>query len=250
MNVRARAALFAIAGASTFVLLVWGLAGLPKFGHYGGPYGAVLNRVELRERHATSVVASVVFDYRGFDTAGEEFILFVAVMAVAMVLRVQREEKEAGSHARLGARALGDTSDAVRVAGILLIGPAVLLGLYVVAHGHATPGGGFQGGLVLSSAPLILYLVGRYLSFRRLNPVSLLDFGEGVGIGGFVVIGLIGLVAGIAFLDNVLPLGRPGSVFSAGTLPVINLSVGLGVAAGIVLILFEFLEQTLMIRRR
>ena len=41
-----------------------------------------------------------------------------------------------------------------------------------------------------------------------------------------------------------------GSVFSAGTLPVLNVSVGLEVGAGLVLILFEFLEQTLMVRGR
>ena len=58
------------------------------------------------------------------------------------------------------------------------------------------------------------------------------------------------MLAGAAFLENVLPLGSTGSVFSAGTMPVINLSVGLEVAAGVLLITFEFLEQTLILRRR
>ena len=55
-------------------------------------------------------------------------------------------------------------------------------------------------------------------------------------------------MAGAAFLENVFPLGSTGSVFSAGTLPVINVSVGLEVAAGITLIVYEFLEQALIVR--
>ena len=63
-----------------------------------------------------------------------------------------------------------------------------------------------------------------------------------------MAIGLLGMAAGTAFLDNVLPLGRLGSIFSAGTVPVINLSVGLEVAAGLVLLLTNFLQQTIVIR--
>jgi len=58
------------------------------------------------------------------------------------------------------------------------------------------------------------------------------------------------MISGSAFLANVLPLGRVGDLFSAGTLPVLNLSIGIAVAAGFVLILSEFLEQTLAIHRR
>src|SRR5207302_10574167 len=122
--------------------------------------------------------------------------------------------------------------------------------MYVVVHGHLTPGGGFQGGVVLAAAPLLVYLAGRYLVFRRISPFELLDFGEGLGAGGFVAIGLVGLVSASAFLQNVWPLGQVRSVFSGGMLPVINLAVGLEVAAGLVLVVWEFLEQTLMVRSR
>ena len=250
MNVRARKVMFALAAAGTAALLLWGLAGLPGFGHYRGPYGTALDRVAVPERHTTNVVSAVNFDYRGIDTVGEEFILFVAVMAVSMLLRAQRREHEEFRRAMADPLALTGASDAVRVAGVVLVGPTVLLGLYVVAHGHTTPGGGFQGGTILAAAPVLTYLVGRYVAFRRLDPIWLLDVGEGAGAGGFVVIGLVGLFAGMAFLQNVWPLGQPGSVFSAGTLPAINVSVGLEVGAGMVLVVFEFLEQSLMLRGR
>jgi multicomponent Na+:H+ antiporter subunit B len=103
--------------------------------------------------------------------------------------------------------------------------------------------------VVLATAPLFLYLAGRYLIFRRLNPVSLLDLGEGLGAGGFITIGVLGLIAGSAFLENFLPLGTARELLSGGTLLPINATVALAVAAGVVLIVFEFLEQTLVVRR-
>ena len=67
--------------------MLWGFAGLPDFGDYRGPYGEILNRVAVPERSTTDVVTAVNFDYRGFDTLGEEFILFAAVIGVASILR-------------------------------------------------------------------------------------------------------------------------------------------------------------------
>lgn len=136
------------------------------------------------------------------------------------------------------------------MASLLLVGPVTLFGMCLVVHGHLTPGGGFQGGVVLAAAPLLIYLAGRYDAFRRVTPISLLDLEEGAGAAGFVIVGLVGLFAGAAYLQNVLPLGRIGGLFSGGTLPVINLSVGLEVAAGLVIVVSEFLEQAMRVRRR
>jgi multicomponent Na+:H+ antiporter subunit B len=243
-----RLSLFLVASAGGAALLLWGLAGLPSFGHYHGVYGHLINSRGVAERHATNVVNTTVFDYRGFDTIGEEFILFTAVMGVTLLLRVDRREHEEDPEDHSAERKLVDTSDAVRAASLVLIAPLVVLGCYVIIHGHLTPGGGFQGGVVLAAAPIMIYLAGRYLSFRAISPMQALDFGEGVGAGGFVVIGLVGMVVGSAFLLNLLPIGQSGNVFSGGTLPLINLSVGLEVAAGVVLVIYEFLEQTLMVR--
>src|SRR5947207_15766690 len=129
-----------------------------------------------------------------------------------------------------------------------LVSTFVRQGMYIVVIGHLSPGGGFQCGVILASAFLMMYLAGRYITFRQLSPKSLLDAGEGTGAGGFVLVGFVGMLAGAAFLENVLPLGQTGKVFSAGTLPVINLSVGLEVATGLLLVMWEFLEQALMVR--
>ena len=53
---------------------------LPPWGDYRGPYGDVIARLAVYERHATDTVNAINYDYRGFDTLGEEFILFTAVL--------------------------------------------------------------------------------------------------------------------------------------------------------------------------
>ena len=240
---------FLVAAAVAGALLVWGLSGLPDYGIYRGPYGDVLNAVAVGERHATNVVAAVTFDYRGVDTMGEEYILFAAVIGVAILLRAQRDEREEAPDEDAADRRAPGTSNAVRVLGLALLGPVVLFGIYVVAHGHLSPGGGFQGGVLLATGALLVYLSGEYVTLRRVRPAALIDLAESSGAAGYVAIGLLGLAAGGTFLENVLPLGQPGALLSAGTMPLINLAVGVEVAAGFVLLLSEFLEQTLVLRR-
>jgi multicomponent Na+:H+ antiporter subunit B len=249
MSRRAQVALFLAGAVGLALLLAWGLGGLPPFGEYRGPYGDVLNRVVVSERHVSEVVTAVVFDYRGFDTLGEEFILFASVVGVALLLRVGREEEER-QPGREAAHGEAPTTDAIRVAGLGMVGPTVLLGLAIAAHGHVTPGGGFQGGVILASGSLLVFLAGTYLTFRRVNPEGLIDLAEGTGAGGFASVGLLGLVVGAAYLENVLPLGISGDLLSGGTIPLANMAVALAVAAGFVLILYEFLEQTLVVRVR
>jgi multicomponent Na+:H+ antiporter subunit B len=222
---------------------------LPGFGHYAGPYGDILNRVAILERKATNVIAAVNFDYRGIDTLGEEFILFAAVIGTALLLREQRGEHRTDPIDVDEDRQAPHDSDAVRELALSLVAPATLFGLYVVAHGHLTPGGGFQGGVLLATAPLFMYLGGEYAGFRRLSPEALTEFGEGVGAGAFVIAGLIALAVTGQFLENFLSLGRPGELLSSGTITLVNWSVGLAVAAGLVFLLSEFLEQTLEIER-
>jgi multicomponent Na+:H+ antiporter subunit B len=242
--------LFLVAMAGLAVFLLWGMAGLPRFGTFAGAYSQLLNATAVAERSATNVVASITFDYRGFDTMGEEFILFAAVVGVAILLRAQRDEEEGQPEEEVTGRHAPATSNAVRAVGLAMVGPIVVFGIYVVAHGHLTPGGGFQGGVVLATGALLVYLSGEYVTLRLVRPQHLIDAAESTGAGGYVVIGLLGLVVGTSFLDNFLPLGQPGALLSSGTIVPINVAVGLEVAAGFVLLISEFLEQTLVVHQR
>ncbi|MDX6543502.1 MAG: hypothetical protein QOK32_1105, partial [Gaiellaceae bacterium] len=59
MTQRARLAVFGVGALGLALVLAWGIGGLPDFGHYPGPYGMLLNRVAVPERHASNVVAAV-----------------------------------------------------------------------------------------------------------------------------------------------------------------------------------------------
>jgi multicomponent Na+:H+ antiporter subunit B len=233
-----RTGLFTVSVAGLTALLLWGVAGLPDFGHYRGPYGKVLNSVAVGERHATNVVAAVTFDYRGVDTMGEEFILFASVMGVALLLRHSRRERR-----RLPERI---QSDAVRLAGMGFAAGLFVLGLYVVAHGYLTPGGGFQGGVVLASAFALFFLAGDYHSYRCLTPTPVVDLAEGAGAGGYVVVGIVSLLLGSAFLHNFGPLGTTGTLASAGSIPFLNAASALEVSAAFVLLFTEFLDELVL----
>src|ERR1700680_683870 len=92
MTVRVRRVVFLVAAAVFAAVMAWGLGALPHFGAYRGPYGNVLSHVSVPQRHITDVVTAVNFDYRGFDTVGEEFIFFAAVLGVVLILRAQSGE--------------------------------------------------------------------------------------------------------------------------------------------------------------
>jgi multicomponent Na+:H+ antiporter subunit B len=230
----ARLTLFLASGGGIAALLLWAVAGLPDFGHYHGAYGTILKSAAPAERDVTNVVAAVVFDYRGFDTLGEEFILFGSVMGVALLLREVRDPGRRRDEVR---------SDAVRLLGVGFVGGLLVLGLYVVAHGYLTPGGGFQGGVVLACAFALLYLAGEYRAYRRLTPAPLVDVAEGVGAGGYVTIGIVSLLLGSAYLHNFGPLGTTGTLASGGSIPFLNAASALEVGAAFVLLFTEFLEE-------
>jgi len=240
---RVRHVLFLSAGLVLAGLLAYGLSGLPGFGHYPGPYGQLVTKLSVPERNATDVVTAVNLDFRGLDTMGEEFILFISVTAVAVLLRHQRQEVEESGEEEAPGRTSPARDDGLLLFGVGLASVVVVFGLYLVAHGQITPGGGFQGGAVLASALLLLYLVAGYPVIKRLAPVGLLELGDGIGAAGFVVVGMAAVAAGGAFLENFLPSGEEGLINSSGTMPVIYLFVGLEVATGFSLVLVEFLEQ-------
>jgi multicomponent Na+:H+ antiporter subunit B len=250
MTDRVRLGVFGASMAGLLALLLWGFAGLPSFGDYTGPYGDILNRIAVPERSTTDVVTAVNFDYRGFDTLGEEFILFAAVIGVASILRKLRGERTRTPDDDAVGRSVPETSLAVRLTGLGLVAPTILIGLYIVAHGHQTPGGGFQGGVILATALLLTYLSADYETMRRVGPIALIELAEGLGAAGFGLIGLSGLVAGGAFFENELGAGVPGELLSAGTIPLSNAAVGLAVTGGFAFMLSEFLQQTLTRRLR
>jgi len=119
----------------------------------------------------------------------------------------------------------------------------ITFGIYVIVHGHLTPGGGFQGGAVIASSfALLLIAYGKEIKFllQNENNFSLL---ESLGALAFICLALIGLGttffhnflanSGILFGNSVAYGVNSGDLNTSGVLPLMNISVGLKVLAGI-----------------
>jgi len=236
MSRRVRLALLAPALLGLGTLFAWAIAGLPEFGHYRGPYGYVLNQIVVPLRHSTNVVMGTTFDVRGLDTMGEEFILYAAVLGVTLLLR---DESGAGRVERRTRRARSDT---VRLLGVLMVGGGLLVGLWLVAFGYITPGGGFPGGVVLAGAIMVVYLVGSHRDYGPFRNEHALDPFEGLGVGGYVIVGLAALAGGLQFLTNLFGYGVAGTLLSAGSIGVLNAASGIAVTVAMLLLFAEFLE--------
>lgn len=260
MSPRGRLTLFGLGAMGLAILLVHGLAGLPGFGHFHGVYGLLLAHVAVPERQATDIVNSITYDYRGVDTMGEEFILFASAIGLVIVLRQlcgehrgEQPDEDKGQDAdeRRGQLASADrrhseTSVALRLLGLALVGPVLVLGVYFASQGQLTPGGGFQGGVIFAAALILVYLAGRYLAMARLRPIPLVELAEGLGSAGYAAIGVGGLIAGSKFLLNFLPQGSMGNLLSGGTIALLSAVVGVEVAGAFTLVFAEFMDQRLL----
>ena len=182
---------------------------------------------------ATNVVTSVVVGYRAFDTLGEVTVLFVAALGLGAVLATA-----GGKRGRSGV----EPASLILTAGNIFLFPLILLfGAYIFTHGHLTPGGGFQGGAVIASAFLLVYLSspGKRISEKG---ASLTESLSGLA---FVAIGLFGLTLGAHyFLANFLPKGDLNTLFSAGIIPIIYCAIGLKVGSELAGIVDNLMEAT------
>lgn len=240
MREKIRVRLFPIFGGVFFLLFCYASVDLPPWGSYRGPYGDAIARLAVFERHTTDTVNSINYDYRAFDTLGEEFILFTAVVGVMMLLR--REEgapvRDAG-----GIQDAARLSIAVRATAMPAILLTAVFGFYIGLHGQLTPGGGFQAGVILASIPFLLYVCENTESFRRVTSHSAVEVVEALGAGAYALIGLAPLLMGAPFLTNFLPLGETGDVFSSGTIALISVCVGFEVTAAFLLVGYTYLQE-------
>lgn len=244
MTPRVRTFVLALAG---LVLLpaVWRIASaLPPFGVPTAKYGAVVNELGPQLRRVANQISGVNFDFRGFDTLGEEFMLICAVTGTVILLRGQRGENTVEEAGFAEGRAREPRSDAVTLV-CRLFGPLTLLfGFYIAVHASVTPGCGFQGGVIAASGLLLVYLGEGYETWRRLVLSKVLEVMEGGGALLFASAGCLPVALGRPYLENVLPLGTFGDALSGGLILVENLGVFLAVTGSFALLFVEFLEET------
>ncbi|MDT9695730.1 hydrogen gas-evolving membrane-bound hydrogenase subunit E [Streptomyces sp. P17] len=240
MNRRTRLWLVATGCAGLAALLAAACLELPAFGGDRHPYGDRAVHESLA-RHTANTVASVNFDQRAFDTLGEISILFAAVLGCVVLLRQTRDEHRAKPQP-------ADVARPVRRYALAVLPVALLTGLYVIAHGQLSPGGGFQGGVVAATALHLLYLGADYRALERIRPVGLYEVGDALAVSAYLVTGLACLIGAGSFLANtLLPYGTFNTLSSGGTVPLLNAAVGMEVACAVVVLLARFLDQAVEI---
>jgi len=121
----------------------------------------------------------------------------------------------------------------------------MIFGLYIIAHGHLTPGGGFQGGAVVASGcAMILVAYGSVWTMGKIKEKNL-SILESIGAICFIILAILGLGFGTVFFKNFLVgsniifgiVPSFGSTISnintAGVIPLMNFAVGLKVIVGL-----------------
>ena len=203
------------AGGLAFLLLVIGAQFV--FGSAPMLIGQEILKLAPAETGTANIVTAVVLGYRGIDTLGEIAILFTAATAAGLVLGKRRE----------AARRDPDAGFILVASADLLFPLLLVVGFYIILHGHLTPGGGFQGGVILAAA-FFIPLLARPSTPVNHGGISLI---EGLAGATFIIIGLLSLYQGHEFLRPMLEKGQLGQLISAGTLPLLYLAVGLKVGA-------------------
>ena len=111
---------------------------------------------------------------------------------------------------------------------------ALVFGFYVILHGHLSPGGGFQGGVLVAAAVILIYLGYGYKEVSKKFNMDFIKKNEALGAILFTIFGLCGLLYGSVFFANVFTdIGKPGDLISAGTIMFMNNSVGYKVLTGV-----------------
>ena len=166
---------------------------------------------------AQNVITAVVVTMRGLDTLGEVAVLFIAATGVGFLLRHRK---------RTGGAPRRPASEILQTGSKVLLPVILVFGVYIFTHGHLTPGGGFQGGVVIASALLLVLLADVSASVNHL----LLSVTESLSGFLYAALGVAGLVLGAGILDTrILPAGTYGTLLSAGAIPVIYSLIGLKV---------------------
>lgn len=243
MTSRGRTMLFVAAAIAVFAIALYGAAGLPQFGSFSGVYADTVLRIATMERASYNVPTAINFDYRGFDTLGEEFIFFTSVTGLLFILSAVHGPKE--SHEQpIEASSTHGRTGAIRWFATGLTAFIAALGMDLGAHGQLTPGGGFQGGAVFGSAMACIYLgVGMKALVKTANK-EIFDFLDALGAFAYSALGIATAIAAGAFLKNLLPLGQTGALVSSGTIYLISCIVFVEIGCGFTVVMLTFLKQT------
>ena len=116
----------------------------------------------------------------------------------------------------------------------LVCGLVFMYGIYIITHGHLTPGGGFAGGAVLAGSFILLVLAygNELVKLKKKEEGSSVT--ESLAVLTFILMATVALLIGShVFFKNWLPKGIVGDLISAGIIPLYNIVVGIEVGAAL-----------------
>jgi len=209
-------------------LLIYAAADFPAWSDPASPASTYLSphfiEKTMEETSVPNIVTAVLADYRSYDTMFETTVIFSAGLACFILLRIFRR-KERGErlyrHVLTGVtirikegHKLPPSDDFERIDTLwtphdliiktvcrLLIPFIQLFGLYVIAHGHHSPGGGFQGGVILGASIMLLAIsqdLRTAVQRMREKVIALLS---ATGVFIYAGTGALCLLLGLNFMD-------------------------------------------------
>ncbi len=214
---------------------------LPHFGQAGNPANNEVSRryIEngMEETGAVNVVAGMILDYRAFDTLGESNVLFTAVCAVMLLLRVSADKRRSAAYQlelETDDRMYEPKNDLIlRSIARLLIPCILLLGMYIILNGHLSPGGGFSGGAVMGAGLILMLNAYGFRRMERFFTIRLFRAVTVCALSFYALSKAYSFFTGANHLPSFITPGTPGMIFSAGLIPYLNISVGLVVCCTI-----------------
>ena len=231
----------------TGLLLAVAITDLPRFGDPDAPIHTHVAPDYITGTKADigipNVVTAVLASYRGYDTLGEVVVIFTACIGVMLILSGGGTGRTAPRHAPAKTLSMHD-DPVMRVVSKVLIPTILLFALYVQFHGDFGPGGGFQAGVIFAAAFILNAIIFGFEQGRNAWPprVNMAVLAAGVLLYGGT--GLVAMLMDGAFLDYDFLRPDPRDGQHLGIL-LVELGVGMTVAASMVALFFAFTEWRL-----
>lgn len=223
-------------------LLIYGTWDMPSYGSAEAPiHLQVVPRYindSAAEIGVQNIVTSVLASYRAFDTFGEVVVIFTAGIGVLMLLSVvccPEDTAKINSYND----SMHEEHLILRIVSKMLIPFILLFALYVQFHGDYGPGGGFQAGVIFAAGIILYAMLFGMSTARRVINQSFVQVLAATGVLLYGSVGLISMLNGKNFLDYSVLSGDPVAGQHLGIL-LIELGVGITVAAVMVMIFFSF----------
>ncbi|NQZ71220.1 MAG: sodium:proton antiporter, partial [Lentisphaeria bacterium] len=103
----------------------------------------------FQETKVDNLVTALLADYRGFDTMFETAVIFTACLAIMAILRVFHTDET-------WHKPTVKDDLIIQTTCRILIPIIQIFALYVLFHGHVSPGGGFQAGVIFGASLILM----------------------------------------------------------------------------------------------